>query len=216
MYFLKIVMDNHSGGELGDTTLICTFYSFEPIVASATQYSPKKIILLVAKDSLKEQKVKENIEKAKNIYKNIAPISVIETNGSDLLAIAKDASDAIEVEYDAGKAVVVNVSGGWKILAQGALYGCYAREGMVYKIICNDLAEDGKIIELPKLSFGLTTIKRELLEAIADRKGRSVADIASKLDKTKGMVYQHLKELRAIGFVDDKFEITLAGRMALL
>jgi len=199
-----------------DTTLICTYYSFEPIVASATQYSPKKIILLVATNSLKDPKVKENIEKAKTTYKNIAPVSIVETNESDLLIVAGDTVKAIETEYHAGNRVIVNVSGGWKLLAQGTLYGCYAREGMVDKIICNDLAADKKIVELPKLSFGLSSSKRELLEEIADRKGRSINDISKKLDKTRGMIYQHLKELRAVGYVDDKFEITLAGRLALI
>jgi len=199
-----------------DTTLICTYFSFEPIVASATQYSPKKMILLVAKNSLKRPEVKENIEKAKTTYKNIAPVSVMETDESDLLITAGDTVKAIESEYNQGNRVIVNVSGGWKLLAQGALYGCYAREGMVDKIICNDLAADGKIVELPKLSFGLSSIKRGLLEEIADRKARSISEIAKKLDKTRGMVYQHLKELRSVGYVDEKFEITLAGRLALL
>src|SRR5208283_2366369 len=191
-----------------DSTLICTYYSFEPIVASATQFSPKKIILLVATNSLKKPEVKENIEKAKNMYKNIAPVSVVETNESDLLIVAGDTVKVVESEYHVGNRVIVNVSGGWKLLAQGVIYGCYAREGMVDKIICNDLAADGKIVELPKLSFGLTSSKRELLEEIAARKGRSITEVSKKLDKTRGMVYQHLKELKAVGYVDEKFEIT--------
>ncbi len=199
-----------------ETTLICTYYSFEPIVVSATQYSPKKIVLLVATNSLKDPKVKDNIERAKETYMNIAPISVVETNESDLVAVAGDTVKVIESEYNAGNRVIVNVSGGWKLLAQGALYGCYAREGMVDKIICNDLSATGKIVELPKLSFGLSSSKRELLEEIEKRNGRSISEISDKLKKTRGMVYQHLKELKAVGYVDEKFEITTAGRLALL
>ena len=30
------------------------------------------------------------------------------------------------------------------------------------------------------------------------------------------MIYQYLKELKENGYVDEKFEITLAGRLALL
>jgi CRISPR-associated protein Csa3 len=201
---------------MSDTTLICTFYSFEPIVAAATQYSPKKIILLVASDSLKKQDVRENIERAKFTYRNVVPVSVVETGDADMLKIAEDTVKLIETEYYAGNRVIVNVSGGWKLLAQGVLYGCYGREGMVERIICNYLSADGRIVELPKLSFGLSSVKRALLKEIERRKDRSISDIAKKLGKTRAMIYQHLKELRAVGYVDEKFEITLAGRLALV
>lgn len=201
---------------MGGTTLICTFYSFEPIVASATQYSPKRIILLVASDSLKKPEVRENIERAKSTYKNVVPVSVVETGDSDMLRIAGDTIKLIEAENGAGNSIVVNVSGGWKLLAQGTLYGCYAREGMVDKIICNDLSAEGRIVELPKLCFGLTKAKSAVLGEIAKRDGRSMAEIAKELGKTRAMIYQHLKELKENGYVDGKFEITLAGRLARL
>ena len=196
--------------------MICTFYSFEPIVASATQYSPKRIILLVASDSLKKQEVRENIERARSTYKNVVPVLVVETGDSDLLTIAGDTIKLIESEHGAGNSVIVNVSGGWKLLAQGTLYGCYARNGFVDKIICNDLSAEGRIVELPKLCFGLTKARVKVLEEIGKRKDRSIPEIAKTLGKTRAMIYQHLKELRAVGYVDDKFEITLAGRMALI
>ncbi len=201
---------------MSGTTLICTFYSFEPIVASATQYSPKRIILLVASDSLKKQEVRENIERARSTYKNVVPVSIAETGDSDLLKIAGDAAKLIEAESKAGNSVVVNVSGGWKLLAQGTLYGCYARSAMVDRIICNDLSVEGRIVELPKLGFGLTKARTVVLGEIAKRGGRSMVEIAKKLGKTRAMIYQHLKELRAVGYVDDEFEVTVAGRLALL
>lgn len=43
-----------------------------------------------------------------------------------------------------------------------------------------------------------------------------MAEIAKKLGKTRAMIYQHLKELKENGYVDGKFEITLAGRLALV
>jgi CRISPR locus-related DNA-binding protein len=201
---------------MSGTTLICTFYSFEPIVASATQYSPKKIILLVASDSLKKQEVRENIGRAKSTYKNVVPVSVVETGDSDMLKIARDTIKLIETENKAGNSVVVNVSGGWKLLSQGTLYGCYARNALVDKIICNDLTVEGGIVELPKLCFGLTKARAAVLGEIAKRNGRSMAGIAKERGKTRAMIYQHLKELKESGYVDGRFEITLAGSLALL
>jgi DNA-binding transcriptional ArsR family regulator len=40
--------------------------------------------------------------------------------------------------------------------------------------------------------------------------------MAKELRKTRGMLYQHLKELKEGGYVDDDFRITDAGRLALL
>ncbi len=196
-----------------ETTLIATFYSFQPFVAAAHSFSPSKMIIIVAEDSLKNDKVGQDLEKVKDVYGKIANIEIIKVKGSDLLAIASKTVELIETNKDTR--IIVNVSGGWKLLAQGALYGCYARKDFIDRIVCNNL-EDNSVVELPKLTFGLSSVKRELLEEIAKRGDRSIPEIADALDKTKGMVYQHLKELKENGYVDDKFYITDAGRMALL
>ncbi|MDO8554343.1 MAG: CRISPR-associated CARF protein Csa3 [Candidatus Micrarchaeota archaeon] len=198
---------------MGETVLIATFYSFQPFIAAAHMFSPSKMIILVAEDSLKNSKVGEDLAKVKDVYGKVAAIDIVKVPGSDLLAIASKTVELIEANKD--NRTIVNVSGGWKLLAQGALYGCYARKDMVDKIICNNL-EDNSIVELPKLTFGLSSTKKELLEEIANRKGRSIAGIAEKLDRTRGMLYQHLKELKENGYVDEKFDITDAGRMALI
>lgn len=190
-------------------TLISTFYSFEPFVVAAHAYSPSKILLVVAKDSL--PKIEADIAKVKELYGNVASIELVRVNGSDLLSVAKDTVKLLE----SNKRPVVNISGGWKLLAQGVLYGCYARPELVERIVCNNI-EDNTLVEIPKLSFGLSKAKRELLGELAGRNGKPVSAIAMRLKKTPGMLYQHLKELKELGYADEKFEITLAGRMALL
>jgi len=198
---------------MAETVLISTFYSFEPLVAAAHAYSPSRIVLLVAEDTIDHPQVKEALAKAKDIYGKVAALEVFKISGDDVFATAKKTASLLEKEK--GR-IIVSVSGGKKLMAQGVLYGCYARPELVDKIVCNDLTPDNRLIELPKLNFGLTSAKRELLEEISKRNGKSIADIAKKLDKTRGMLYQHLKELKDNGYVDDKFEITLAGRMALI
>ncbi|MFH1447440.1 MAG: CRISPR-associated CARF protein Csa3 [Candidatus Micrarchaeota archaeon] len=194
-------------------TLISTFYSFKPLVTAAHAYSPSKIVLIVAKDSLQNQKVQEDVNKVKELYGKVAEIKVSQVDGSDLLAIAKETVKLLEKDESRK---IVNVSGGWKVLAQGVLYGCYVRPDLVEKIVCNDIGRENAMVEMPKLSFGITSAKRELLEEISKRNGRSIAEIAKKMKKTRGMIYQHLKELREMGYVNEKFEITLAGRLALV
>ena len=195
---------------VGDTTLIATFYSFEPFVAAAHAYSPSKILLIIAKDSTKD--IEKHLGKVHELYGKVAEIKEIEVDASDIFAIAKKTTELLEKNNRS----IVNVSGGWKLMAQGVLYGCYARPELVEKIVCNELPEINRLVELPKLTFGLSQAKRELLQEIDKRNGKPIADIAEKLGKTPGMLYQHLKELKEAGYVDEKFEITLAGKMALL
>ncbi|MBI5227666.1 CRISPR locus-related DNA-binding protein [Candidatus Micrarchaeota archaeon] len=196
-----------------ETVLIATFYSFQPFVAAAHSFSPSKMIVIIAEDSLKNEKVNQDLEKVRDVYGKIATIEMVKVIGSDLLAIAAKTVELIEANRN--NQIIVNVSGGWKLLAQGVLYGCYARKDLIDRIVCNNL-ENNSIVELPKLTFGLSSVKRELLEEISKRGNKSISKIADKLNKTRGMIYQHLKELKENGYVDDKFYITDAGRMALL
>jgi len=195
---------------VGETTLIATFYSFEPFVAAAHAYSPSKIHLIIAKDSKKD--IEKHLGKVRELYGKVAEIREVEVDAADIFAVAKKTVELLEKSNRS----IVNVSGGWKLMAQGVLYGCYARPELVERIVCNELPEINKLVELPKLSFGLSQAKKELLEEIAKRNGKPIAEIAEKLGKTPGMLYQHLKELKDNGYVDEKFEITLAGKIAVL
>ncbi|MDD5023417.1 MAG: CRISPR-associated CARF protein Csa3 [Candidatus ainarchaeum sp.] len=192
------------------TILISTFYSFEPFLPAMHKYSADKVILIMDKEP--KDIVTKALEKVKNTFGAVARIEAVKLDGANLYEIAKTMVDLLEKE-EGNK--IVNVSGGWKLLAQGVLYGCYARPELVEKIVCNKI-EDSTLIELPKLSYNLSSAKRELMEEIVKRNGRSIVQIAEKLGKTRGMLYQHLKELKESGYVDEKFEITLAGRMSLL
>ncbi|MCX6777271.1 MAG: hypothetical protein NT157_00090 [Candidatus Micrarchaeota archaeon] len=125
-------------------TLISTFYSFEPFVTAAHAYSPSRIVLVVARESLQKTQVQGDIKKVKDLYGKVAGIEIAQVNGSDLLSTAEDTVKLLERD-DSKK--IVNVSGGWKLLAQGVLYGCYARPELVEKIVCNNL-EDNSLVGL--------------------------------------------------------------------
>ena len=85
----------------------------------------------------------------------------------------------------------------------------------MHEIVTNSIPGNG-LLKLPKLSYNLTEAKRSVLEKIAQSEKKSVAQIAKELKKTRGMIYQHLRELRDTGYIDEKFRITEAGRLALL
>ena len=194
-------------------TLIATFYSAAPLMPAALAFSPTKIILIV--DNMNPE-VRSNIAAVEKTFQSVAKIEVLKVKKDEIYDAAKKIVELIDKE-DVGKnnKIVVNVSGGWRVLVNGVLYGCYARAGKLHRIVINKASGVG-ISDLPKLSYNLTQARREVLMKVSTKTEKSISDIASELHKTRGMVYQHLRDLKDSGYVDEDYEITDAGRLALL
>ena len=212
----------HSGGiRLGsNTTLICSFYSFQPVVASIHAFSPSRVIAVIAEGSLKKEPgVKEEYEKLVSVFGKVAQISKIEVDGTDIVEITKKTIELLEADKSEK---IINISGGWKLLAQGLLYGCYARPSLVSRIVCNNLDKgDESLVDLAKFTFDMSSSKRAILETIDALSGRGegkldVQDIAKKAEKSDVMIYQHLDNLKMMNYVDSNNRITSAGKVALL
>ena len=133
----------------------------------------------------------------------------------DIYDTASKTVGLIDKEPTKDNQIVVSVTGGKRLFALGVLYGCYARADRVARIVTNTASGD-ELSELPKLNYNLRTGKREILQRIVKRNGKTVMEIAKELGRTKGAVYQHLRELKEAGYVDEDFNITDAGRLALL
>jgi CRISPR-associated protein Csa3 len=77
--------------------------------------------------------------------------------------------------------------------------------------------EDNFLIDFPILSFNISDTKKAILEQI--RSGvTSVAAIALNVGISKGMAYNHLRELKSMGYItgDDGYTITDAGKIAVI
>lgn len=194
-------------------TLISTIYSLEPVIICVTRLAPSKIILL-SEEGADEKKVQseEMIEKT---FKNALEVEKIDTAVYDTVRVAQDVANLVEKEHDKGYQVIVNVSGGRKPQAFGALFGAYARNDMVQRIVYVT-EEDSFMIDFPVLSFNLSETKKLILEQIS--KGNSaVLQIAAIAGISKGMTYNHLRELKAMGYITDGengYIITDAGKIA--
>ncbi|MDD3874181.1 MAG: CRISPR-associated CARF protein Csa3 [Methanosarcina sp.] len=138
-------------------TLISTIYSLEPVIICVTRLSPSKIILL-SEEGANEKKVQseETIEKT---FKNALEFEKKYTSIYDTVRVAKDVAELIEQEHARGNQVIVNVSGGRKPQAFGALFGAYARNDMVQRIVYVT-EEDSYMIDFPVLSFNLSNTKK--------------------------------------------------------
>jgi len=196
-----------------DNTLISTIYSIEPVMFCITQFAPKKIVLLREEDSNKKQSEAERM--LKETVGKVMELETKITSLYDVVIIAEDTADVIESEHAHGRKVIVNVSGGRKPQALGALFGCYARHDRVERIVYVT-EEDNEIIDLPILNFGISPTKRIILEELSQN-GISVQNLAIKVGISRGMTYNHIRELREMGFIDrNKLEITTAGRLAII
>lgn len=196
-----------------ETTLISTIYSLEPVMACITHFTPKKLILLREEDSPEkkveaERMLKETVGKVIEVEAHLTSIY-------DVVQIAQDTAEAIEKEAASGRKIIINISGGRKPQALGALFGCYSRHEEVERIVYVT-QEDQEIIDLPILNFGISATKRLILEQL-ELGDTSVKNLSVKVGISRGMTYNHIRELRDMGFIHhSRLEITSAGKLAII
>ena len=125
--------------------MISTIYSLEPVMACITQFSPNKIILLREEDA--PDKIVESERMLQETVGKVLELVSKPTSIYNVVMIARDTADIIDEEHAQGRRIIVNISGGRKPQALGALFGCYARQDMIEKIVYIT-EEDKNIIEL--------------------------------------------------------------------
>ncbi|KAF5419730.1 MAG: CRISPR-associated protein Csa3 [Candidatus Methanocomedens sp.] len=195
-------------------TLISTIYTLEPVIVCVTRLSPSKLILLTEEGTVeKKLRSEQTIE---DTFSKIIDIQKKNTSLYDPVQVAQDVANLIEEEHAQGNHVMINVSGGRKPQAFGALFGAYTRSDMVKRIVYVT-EEDNFIIDFPILSFNISDTKKIILEHIKSGV-RSVQDIARGVGISKGMAYNHLRELKAMGYItgEDGYSITDAGKIAVI
>ena len=195
-------------------TLISTIYSIEPIMVCITQFSCKKVVLLREEHARKAKLQVEQI--IKDTVGNFIEIETKITSLYNVVKIAQDTVDVIENERANNRNIYVNISGGRKPQALGALFGCYARHGDIERIVYVT-EEDSQMIEIFRiLNFGISPTKRMVLEELKND-GESVKNLAMKIGISRGMTYNHIRELREMGFIEtDQLKITTAGELAII
>jgi len=195
-------------------TLITTLYTLEPVLICVTRLSPSKIIILTEEDTAEKKMQAEQLLEA--TFGKVIEIKKAVTSLYDPVRVAQDVAALIEKEHAQGRKVLINVSGGRKPQAFGALFGAYARSDMVARIVYVT-EEDNFIIDFPVLSFNISPTKKLILELIMNGTA-AVEAIAVKAGISKGMAYNHLRELRSMGYITDEggYKITDSGRLAVI
>ncbi|MDK2948686.1 MAG: CRISPR-associated protein Csa3 [Methanolobus sp.] len=199
---------------MNNSTLITTLYNLEPVLVCVTRLSPSKIIILTEENAVDRKVQAENTLEA--TFGKVIEIKKTITSLYDPVRVAKDVVDIIEKEHALGRGVLINVSGGRKPQAFGALYGAFARSDMVKKVVYVT-EEDNFMIEFPILSFNLSPTKKMILEIIQNG-NVAVENIAATIGISKGMTYNHLRELKTMGYISDEggYSLTDSGRLAVI
>ena len=199
---------------MSNITLISTIYTLEPVIVCVTRLSPSKIIFLTEEDV--DDKKRQSEDTLELTFGKVLKMEKKNTSLYDPVRVAQDVVDLIEEEHASGNKVMINVSGGRKPQAFGALFGAYARSDMVDRIVYVT-EEDNSIIDFPILGFNISDTKKKILENIQSGT-TSVNEIGKSVDISKGMAYNHLRELKAMGYItgEDGYTITDAGRIAVI
>lgn len=197
-----------------DYTLITTLYTLEPVLICVTRLSPSKIIILTEENTDEKKVQAEQILEA--TFGKVIEIKKAVTSLYDPVRVAQDVASLIEKEHAQGRKVLINVSGGRKPQAFGALFGAYARSDMVARIVYVT-EEDNFIIDFPVLSFNISPTKKMILELVQNGTV-AVESIAMSVGISKGMAYNHLRELKSMGYITDGdgYKITDSGRLAVI
>lgn len=199
---------------MSNLTLITTLYTLEPVLVCITRLSPSKLIILTEDGAVDKKAQAEQMVEA--TFGKVIEIKKLITFLYDPVRVAQDVADAIEKEHDRGNQVIINVSGARKPQAFGALFGAYARSEMVKRVVYVT-EEDNFIIDLPLLSFNISPTKKAILELIKQGE-TTVTTIATKVGISRGMAYNHIRELKGMGYIsdEDNFSITDSGKLAVI
>ena len=193
--------------------LVSTFFSIEPFMQGFHKFSPNHIIIVCGDDNNKD--LEKNLDSIKKVISSVSKIEVKKIKHYDIYEVAKVMVDILDKNQDKFDEINVNITGGRKTSALGLLYGAYARKNSVNKIVYIT-EENNEVIELPKMSYNLGESKRVILEYIAVSGRPEVPKLANKMDKTRGLIYLHIKDLINDGFLNANMELTTAGKIALL
>ncbi|MDO8339479.1 MAG: CRISPR-associated CARF protein Csa3 [Candidatus Burarchaeum sp.] len=200
---------------MAGTTLISTFYNVAPQTLCIMEFKPSKLILL-RQAGRADKQLEANEKVLKDTYGKMIDIERAEVmDPYDVQEVAEKTVKLIEREHKAGSKVILNVTGGRRTQMLGALFAAYARAGMVDRIVYA-VDEQNRLVELPKLDLSPSKKKREVLQMLAKGGHASMSALAKKLGRTRGMLYVHLRELKEAGYLDEKYGLTTAGRLALL
>lgn len=163
-----------------------------------------------------DKEVTDNIKTVKKTFGEVVQFEVVNMGKDGIYTTSKVTVQIIDANKALRNKIIISMAGENRVLVSGALFGAYARSDRVSKIVANAIQDSASHVNLPKLLYNLDSTKRELLTKLESRNDKTIQEIASEMRKSSSMIYYHLKELKNAGYIDDDYNITDAGKLALL
>ena len=189
---------------MAEKTVIATFSELKTHFACMQECFPSKIVFL---GNGFEKKARQDAEKSIGV---MARLEWIEINDTDIAEIAKTVIGIIEKEKD----VTLHIHEGAGTLAIAALFAAYARSSAINGILYSP-KDSADLIQLPKFSFSLSKTKKKTLGIMA-KENETIVEVARQMGKTRAVVYRHIRDLCELGLLDKDWNLTDAGKVALL
>ena len=197
---------------MANKILIATLYNIDPILVAANKLGPSRIYLLIDKVPAKEQE--KSLELLKSSLGRVIDIKVVKTEVYDIVEVAKKAVELIDLQPKDDE-IFINITSGRKTKAIGLLFGAYARQSRVKKILYYPEEKGLEPVYLPKLGFNLNSSQKKVLEYLEEREFTSLMDLSEKIELSRAMLYRTIKELEEMDLVDG-LKLTDAGKIARL
>ena len=205
MHFLNYMVRN----------LLATIYSYEPIIATATKISAEKLFLLI--DNHPDDKQRKSLELIKQSLGSVLDIETIPTDVYDIVQVAQQSVKLID-SFSEKEEIFIDITAGRKTKALGLLFGSYARSDRIKRIFYVR-EESRKIINLPKLSYNITSGQTKIINYLLTNNISSMIDFAQKLDISRAMLYKNIKDLKNMDIIEETkegFQLTDYGRIVAL
>lgn len=180
---------------LNEITIVSTQKKLEDISNIIEEYNIKKIILVCNKEinllDLETDPIFENID---------INILNLDVEYLDLKVSCKEISDFLIKEAEKSTNIVVKLTIENFMLNNALYYATCFNKEIINSVIMYD-TNIHKIIHLPLFDFKLSDAKKTILRNIEDGK-TTIEDISKSINRSPSMVYNHIRDLREVGFID--------------
>ncbi len=189
-------------------TLITTIHKGDTINDAIRKFSPDKLMFIFPEPA--EKTKLEAISRIKKDFKNLE-FENITTKTYDIPQIVKDVDKAIKKELKKGNTVKIHISESRKPQAFAAYFAGLLNKGKLAGVYYLE-EENGSVLTMPMLSFKLSKTKTFILNEL-NKGNKDIPSIVTKSKKQKSIIYQHVKDLKADGYLTDDLELTDAGKI---
>jgi CRISPR-associated protein Csa3 len=180
--------------------LVTPVYDTRNIMKVVTQVKVDKIILLADGEG-ENDKVDNSIEDIKERLDEVVEIDLIRADPYNMAEIAEKVNEAIDKEE--GNDITINVTPGRKTQAFALAFSGFAKQDKIKEIVY--FKEEGGKLRIPMLEVSMAENKKLVLEMISEGIN-DVDELEANLDISKGMVYNHVRDLKEKGYIEETEE----------